>query len=87
MSTKRTLLHESRQTLQYQYALSFSQKEQKRSRQNKKPLENHLISIIGETNETTLVEPDIHQFNLINCQGWHRGSRIWIQAEIICTAE
>lgn len=88
MSTKRTLLHESRQTLQNQYANSLTQ-ENKASQitendYNSNQLE--MIPIIGgggstNNNQTTIIrrEPSTNIFNLIHCQGWVRSGRIWIQ--------
>lgn len=84
MSTKRTLLHESRHTLQNQYAYSLTQKNTPSritaSDDNNPPLE--MVPIIGGSrNQTTIREPGstTHQFNLIHCHGWVRSGRIWIQ--------
>lgn len=83
MSTKRTLLHESHQVLQKQYCSSLTQDLPDR---NQGPTittepQQHMVSILGDTRpNTTVIEPHIN-FNLIKCQAWLRGKRVWIQAQ------
>ncbi|KAI8049366.1 hypothetical protein BDF21DRAFT_433247 [Thamnidium elegans] len=75
MSTKRRLLHESRQTLQNQYAYSLTQ-ENKPSRiipNNNNNNKLDMVPIIGGStnNQTTISEPSTNKFNLyklrLNC--------------------
>lgn len=85
MSTKRTLLHASHQVLQKQYCSSLTQDYNDREKGidigiGTKP-DKHMVSILGDTRpNATAIEPDTN-FNLIKCQGWIRGKRVWIQAQ------
>jgi translation initiation factor 1 (eIF-1/SUI1) len=83
MSTKRMLLDESRHILQHDLNSCLKQDLQKVQSIAQTSVKRDLLPIIGsfETTEDRQQKMDIELIKLIQCRGWVRYNRIWIQAQ------
>lgn len=91
MSTKQSLLQESRKVLQEQLGTALLEdysKEKLKSAVGCVSKEKDLVPIITTTGSNDRnAQPDAKEeretIKLIQCQGWIRESRIWIQAQAL----